>query len=79
MKESEISLGMSKVPEPIKNSVIIGLHAGRDLVEADYVFIMGDGITNLDKDQKDVIFLSAKVAIGKYVFGQESELYKALQ
>lgn len=60
------------------NCVLIGEFAGVNLPDdSDGVFIIGDGITSLDRAQKNVLFLGDKCAIGTRLFGRKLNL-KAL-
>lgn len=60
------------------NCTFIGLNAGMYITEGDGIVIIGDDIRNLYPDQKDVIFIGNKVAIGKTVFGKQNTLYDIL-
>lgn len=61
-------------------NTFIGENAGSEITDSDYVVIIGDNIKNLNpEDNRDVIFLGEKVAIGKTVFGKECNLYSILK
>jgi len=62
-----------------RNCVLIGYEAGNQLTTEENVVIIGDGIHDLNHDQKDVIFIGGKVAIGKTVFGKENSLFQILK
>jgi hypothetical protein len=67
------------IPENyIRNSIFVGLDAGRDVTEGDNIVIIGDNITSLDKSQKDVLFLNDKVLIGRTIQGVPFNLFDVL-
>ena len=67
------------IPENyIRNSIFVGLDAGRDITEGDNIVIIGDNITSLDKSQKDVLFLNDKVLIGRTIQGVPFNLFDIL-
>ena len=62
-----------------KGSVIVGLESGKNLKnEINGVVILGDHIYDLDKSQKDVVFLGDRVVIGKTIGGVKCNLYDIL-
>lgn len=57
------------------NCVLIGEGAGADLSDdSDGIIIIGDGVKNLDRTQKNVLFLGDKCAIGIELFGRPFNL-----
>jgi hypothetical protein len=67
------------IPENyIRNSIFVGLNAGRDVTEGDNIVIIGDNITSLDKSQKNVLFLNDKVLIGRTIQGVPFNLFDVL-
>ncbi len=56
------------------DNTLIGNYSGYDLTNESHVVIIGDNVHNLDRDQKDVMFIGDKVAIGKKLFGKDLNL-----
>ena len=56
------------------NCTFIGFNAGADIVEGDSLVIIGDDVRSLDKNQKGVMFIGDKVAIGRMLFGNKLNL-----
>jgi hypothetical protein len=54
--------------------VFIGKDAGADILEGDNIVIIGDGIKDLSHQQKNVLFIGDRVAIGDYVLGKKCNL-----
>lgn len=57
------------------NNVLIGENAGLYLTDENNKVIIGDNIFNLDKSQKDVLFIGESVAIGKTIGGKPCNLF----
>ena len=64
----------------MKNCTLIGKNAGIDLTDtADGVVIIGDNIKNLDKDQKNVLFIGENFAIGETIHGEKINLKEVIE
>ena len=63
----------------MENNVFIGFNAGVEITEGNNIVIIGDNIKSLDKNQKDVMFIGEKIAIGKTLFGEHFNLREIVQ
>lgn len=63
----------------ITNSVFIGKDAGIEIIEGDGIVIIGDGIKNLNPaDNKNVLFIGTRVAIGTTINGVKFNLKEVI-
>ncbi len=62
-----------------RNCVFIGLNAGINITSGDGVVIIGDDIKDLDKSQKNVLFIGDKIAIGKTLMGIDINLKEVIE
>jgi hypothetical protein len=60
-------------------NVCIGENAGLLLTDEFGVIIIGDNIQNLDRNQKDVLFIGERMAIGETIKGKPNTLYDILK
>ncbi len=60
------------------HNVLIGDYAGHDFVDEFKTVVIGDNIRNLNRCQKDVLFIGEKVAIGKTLFGKPCNLQELI-
>ena len=64
----------------LTNSVIIGVNAGINLTgNLDGIVIIGDNIEDLSHNQKNVMFLGERVAIGETLMGIPINLKQVLE
>ena len=70
---------MKILQNEIKNSIFIGHNAGKFIKKANKIIILGDDILDLNKKQKDVLFITDKILIGKKMLGRRNELYYAIK
>jgi hypothetical protein len=63
----------------ITNCVLIGLNAGINLTNETGVTIIGDNIRDLSRNQKNVLFLGDKIAIGTTIMGVKINLKEVIE
>jgi len=72
-------IGMSAMEKAMmdrKNyNIFIGINTGTEVDAGTDIVIIGDNIMNTIKGQKDVLYVSDKLLIGKYLFGQPNPCY----
>jgi hypothetical protein len=75
---SGVIIGMNEQSRLASNNVFIGIEAGINLTTESDIVIIGDYIHDLDKKQKNVLFIGEKVAIGKTLFGKPIDLFDTI-
>jgi hypothetical protein len=73
-----IGVDLGKMSNFGTNNVLIGIEAGINLTTESDIVIIGDYIHDLDKNQKNVLFIGEKVAIGKTLFGKPIDLFDTI-
>ncbi len=61
------------------NCLLIGLDAGINLTDEENIVIIGDGISDLNRKQKNVLFIGNSCAIGETIMGQKINLKEVLE